>query len=160
MCSSSFNSYLHFCGLIRWHMSANLHRAALRVREGPFFLTSLYSSTCRRPRLVSSNVLKTEKQLWCISIRKKKTSQGPRAGNESNFLTSGIKDIIVAASLILRFVWLFIYNIGVGGGEGAWGWHWKPCANPMLYNFEWLNCMQTIKYSTGQKNSIFWYVRL
>lgn len=33
--------HLHFCGRIRWHMSANLHKAALKLLDGPFFLSSL-----------------------------------------------------------------------------------------------------------------------
>ena len=48
--------HLHFCGRMRWVMSANLHKAALRLLELPFFLISLYNSTCSLPRLVSINV--------------------------------------------------------------------------------------------------------
>ena len=54
-------TYRHFWGRMRWHMSANLHRAARRLRELPFFLISLYSSTCSRPKFVSRSVLKVHK---------------------------------------------------------------------------------------------------
>ena len=50
------HAYLDFWGRIMCASSANLQRAALRQRGEPFFLISLYSSTCRRPRLVSSSV--------------------------------------------------------------------------------------------------------
>lgn len=48
--------YLHFCGRMRWDISENLHKAALNVRLLPFFLISLYSSTCNLPKFVSSNI--------------------------------------------------------------------------------------------------------
>lgn len=47
---------LHFCGRMRWDISENLHKAALNVRLLPFFLISLYSSTCNLPKFVSSNI--------------------------------------------------------------------------------------------------------
>lgn len=60
--------YLHFWGLIKWHMSANLHSAPLKLREGPHFLISLYSSTCKRPRFVSNRVWKHNKHFTNAEI--------------------------------------------------------------------------------------------
>lgn len=37
--------YLHFCGLMRWASSANLHKAALRLREAPFYRDTQTLST-------------------------------------------------------------------------------------------------------------------